>query len=210
MINVDVFDRVRIQNGFLTISKLVELCDKGNIIYDLFSVLISENTKIGTGNIFYSNVIVSVSNGHTLKIGDKNVFYSNTVIEASAGDIFVGSENQFGEGGVTIKANRAGASIEIGSYGRYLGGASIFGTCLLESGSQILGQITVDSCHLQNGGGWREPNPDNRGGLLKGYGIARNVTVEKGRVINGAGSFDESMLELQSSYHPAAKSAVNK
>ncbi|MCO7263680.1 hypothetical protein [Dickeya zeae] len=208
MINVDVFDKARIQNGFLTIGEIVELCEKGNLIYDPFSVLISENIEIGTGNIFYSNIIVSVSNGHTVKIGDKNIFYSNTVIEASAGDILVGSENQFGEGGVTIKANRISSSIEIGCYGRYLGGASIFGTCLLESGSQVLGQITVDSCHLQHGGSWREPNPDNRAGLLKGYGVARNLTVGKGRVINGAGSFDESMLELQSSYHPVPKSSL--
>ncbi|AUQ23952.1 hypothetical protein [Dickeya zeae] len=202
MSHLDMFDRIRLQNGFLTISQLVALCEKGNVIYDPFSVLISKHAEIGTGNIFYSNIILSASSGHILKVGNNNIFYSNTVIEASAGSVCVGSENQFGEGGVTIKANRAGAMIEIGNDGRYLGGASIFGACRLESGSQVLGQITVDSCHLLAGGSWREPNPDNRGGLLKGYGTARNLMVGKGRVINGAGAFDESMLELQSTYHP--------
>ncbi|WRH23387.1 hypothetical protein GC090_22380 (plasmid) [Pantoea sp. JZ29] len=205
MMDISIFNRMRKDSGFLTLDELGGLCEAGNIIYDPFSTLIYKDIKIGKGNIFFPNVILAGKNGNTLEIGDSNIFFSNTSIDASAGPVFIGSENQFGEGGFTVKANRTGAVVKIGNHGRYLGGASVFGVSDLQSGSQILGQITVDSCTLESGGDWHEPSPDERAGLLKGFGTARNLNIPRGRVINGAGRFEESGIELQSVYHPVKK-----
>ena len=202
MYEMSIFNELRSANGFLTIDQLIELCNAGNIIFDPFSTLIYKNVKIGFGNVFYPNVIISGTAGNHIKIGSENIFYSNTIVEASAGNVVIGSENQFGEGGISIKANRAGSRIEIGDQGRYLGGASVFGVTQLQSGSQILGHITVDNCTLESGGSWHEPSSDKRGGLLKGFGIAKNLTIPVGKVINGAGSFNANLIEWQSVYHP--------
>lgn len=203
--DITIFNRMRKDNGFMTLDELCGLCEAGNIIYDPFSTLIYKDIKIGKGNIFFPNVILSGKNGNTLEIGDFNMFYSNTTIEASAGPILMGSDNQFGEGGFTVKANRSGAVVKVGHNGRYLGGASVFGVSDLQSGSQILGQITVDSCILESGGDWHEPSPDERAGLLKGFGTASNLIIPRGHVINGAGLFMEGDIEHQSAYHPVKK-----
>ncbi|WP_324019689.1 hypothetical protein GC090_10560 [Pantoea sp. JZ29] len=199
-----IFDKMRSDHGFLTISQIALLCEKGNMIFDPLSVLISVHAEIGTGNVFYSGVTLITVLGYGLTVGNHNFFHSNTFIEATAGSVHIGSENQFGEGGCTLKANRKGARIEVGNKGRYLGGVSVSGQTQPEDGSQILGPINVDNCCLKNGRSWQEPVADERAGLLKGYGTARNLTVGRGRVINGNEAFSESMIEAQSRYHPAS------
>ncbi|MDR3434026.1 MAG: hypothetical protein P4L95_19375 [Rouxiella aceris] len=201
----DIYDRVRIRNGFLTLAQMVQLCENGNDIFDPFSTLISAHAKIGKGNIFYPGVIIIGTSNHAMEIADSNIFHSNTLIESSSGPVYIGSENQFGEGGVTIKANREGSIIKIENKGRYLGGAAVFGSTFLGHGSQILGAITADNCHLEQGDSWREPSPDARGGLLKGHGLAKDLTVGTGLVINGSGNFKDSLIEPQSNYHKIVK-----
>ena len=195
-------DRVRRDQGLLTIDEVIGLSERANVIYDPYSTLISARAVIGHGNIFFPGVYLFCTEGGALEVGDANLFHANTLFEASAGAIRVGSRNQFGEGGFTAKANRAGASIEIGDEGRYLNGAAVFGETVLGSGSQLLGAITVDSCRLEPGGSFREPDPDRRAGLLKGAGVARNITVPAGQVIVGAGTFSASDLQPQSNFHP--------
>ena len=195
-------DNVRRQKGLLTLAELIDLSQRGNLFFDLYSVLISARAVIGRDNTFYPGASLFCSDAVRLEIGDANIFHSNSLIEATNGDIKIGSRNQFGEGGFTAKANRPGASITIGDNGRYLNGASVFGQTDLGSGSQLLGQISVDSCKLAAGGTFLEPDPDRRAGLLKGSGVARNLTVPVGHVIVGAGAFSASDLQPQSKFHP--------
>jgi hypothetical protein len=195
-------DDVRRQKGLLTLAEMIKLSERGNLFYDLYSILISERAVIGRENTFYPGVYLFCSDAGALEVGDGNVFHSNSLIEATHGSILIGNRNQFGEGGFTAKANRPGASIKIGDEGRYLNGASVFGETHLGSGSQLLGQITADNCKLTSGGNFREPDPDRRAGLLKGAGVARNLTVPVGQVVVGAGTFSASDMQPQSNFHP--------
>ena len=80
----------------------------------------------------------------------------------------LGNKNQFGEGGFTAKTNQPGSRVVIGNNGRYLNNSAVFGKTELQSGSQILGNITLISCKLSEGGSYQEPDPNLRAGLLKG------------------------------------------
>ena len=116
--------------------------------------------------------------------------------------IQIGSGNQFGEGGFTAKANRPGAFIGIANDGRYIGGASVFGSTHLGDGCQLIGAISADSCRLEGGGSWRHGDADMRGALLKGFGPARNLSLKRGQVIDGKGTFSVDEIKPQSFFHP--------
>lgn len=193
-------DASREDRGFLTLREMASLA-KDNFIPDIFSVLVSKGVKIGVDNTICPCVTIICTETGVAEIGNQNVFNSGTVILAETGPISIGSGNQFGEGGFVAKANRAGARIRIGDGGRYQGGVSIFGETDLETGSQVLGAISLDSCVLAAGGTFREPNPDRRGALLKGYGSARNLRLSVGEVILGNGSFVAAEVKKQSFFH---------
>jgi hypothetical protein len=195
-------DLVRRHSGFLTIAETIKLIDTNNQIFDPFSVLIGSEIEIGIGNIFYPGTTLLSVTGHTISIGDRNIFYSGCLLEATHGEIRIGDDNQFGEGGFTAKANRSGSHIQIGNSGRFLNNPSVFGETTLGDGTQILGRIQVDSCRLDSGGGHNEPDPDKRGGLLKGSGVARNLHVPIGHVISAQGDFADGRLLPQLHFHP--------
>ncbi len=195
-------DAVRATQGLLSIAEVMALMDRGNIVYDPFSILISRACVIGSGNTLFPCVSLLCGTEATLTIGDGNVLHTNTLFAADTGRICVGSHNRFGEGGFTARANRPDAKIDIGDQGRYLSGASVFGRSTLGSGSQILGPIMVDDCTLEAGGSYTEADPDRRAGLFKGAGVARGLTVPLGHVIAGSGTFDKNNLKLQSFFHP--------
>ncbi|GLS18328.1 hypothetical protein GCM10007874_13450 [Labrys miyagiensis] len=195
-------DDLRRAQNLLTIEEVVRLIEAGNRIYDPYSALISARAQIGGGNTIFPCVYLLCEAAGELTIGDRNIFHTNTLVEASLGAIVIGSGNQFGEGGFTAKANRPGAHILIGDTGRYQNGAAVFGESELGSGSQLLGAITVDSCRLEAGDTFRDPDPDLRAGLLKGSGVARNITVPRGKVILGVGTFSAEKIQPQSDFHP--------
>lgn len=195
-------DEMRAEHGFRSVADLLELGESGNVVIDPFSALISSSVHLGVGNFFYPNVIVEAKEGGSVTIGDNNIFYPNTMILAEQGIVTIEDENQFGDGGCAIKANMPDAKISIGSQGRYLNGAQILGQTVLGTGSQILGPITVQNCNLAAGGDFRSSDPDLRAGLLKGSGLAKDLSVPTGMVINGSGVFSEENIELQASYHP--------
>lgn len=190
--------------GLLEIEAVLALAEHGNVVLDPFSTLIATNARIGAENLFYPCVTVLCAASAELTIGDGNTFHSGTWLAAETGPITIGSRNQFGEGGFSAKANRAGARIVIGDDGRYQGGASVFGEATLGSGSQLLGTIAVDSCHLAAGGSFRDPDPDTRGALLKGQGTARNLRLDAGQVIAASGVFRAEDVKPQSFFHPKA------
>jgi hypothetical protein len=205
MIDLRFLDETRRNHGLMTLEEIKELAQRGNVVFDPFSLLISHSVSIGSGNVFFPNVSLMADNHATLSIKDDNRFHPLTVIEAQSGPIMIGTGNQFGEGGFTARTNRPHAVIHIGDHGRYLGGASVFGQCELGSGSQILGAITSQDCTLEAGLSFKDDDVDQRAGLLKGAGLARSLTVPKGFVISAQGDFSIADLKPQSFYHPKSK-----
>jgi len=198
----DNIQRARTTKGFLTDQELSEKIGKENTILDT-SVLLSAAVQIGTGNVFYPGVVIEVVDDASISIGDNNTFYPGTYIYASAsGKITIGDGNEFGTGGFTAKANMAETVLTIGDGGRYCNGASVMGTTVLGSGSQVLGTITVQSCTLASGASFQDPDPDKRAAVLKGFGLARGLRLEVGQVVNGSGDFSEVPVEWQRAYHP--------
>lgn len=195
------FDQQRTDKNFLTTVELIETIGERNRILD-DSVLIGKNVIVGVKNTFYPGVIIEQQGAGVITIGDGNTFYPGTYILSSAGEIMIGDYNEFGPAGVTVKSNIPNAAISIGGHGRYCDGVSIMGKTALGTGSQILGNITVQSCTLAGGGTFQEPDPDKRAAVLKGFGLARNLALEAGQVINGMGNFADSPIEQQSVYHP--------
>lgn len=173
-----------------------------NAVLTADSFFVSDTVTIGQNNKFYPNVVIECQEGATVTIGDNNIFYPGTFIFASAGEITIGSGNEFGPAGCTIKANTPTAKITIGDRGRYCDGANVMGETDLGGGSQILGTITVQNCQLAAGGSFQDPDPDKRAAVLKGFGLARGLTLKAGQVINGSGNFADAPVELQRAYHP--------
>lgn len=200
-INLHILDKARIASGLLSFDEIIALSSH-NTIYDPFSTLISKGISIGSGNVIYPSTCLLLEGDAVFKVGEKNIFYPGTSISATYGDIIIGDGNQFGEGGFVAKTNRAKSHITIGCHGRYLGGVSVFGESQLGNGSQILGAITVDNCYLEAGGSFNDKRPDQRAGVLKGQGYARNLFVPKGHVIFAQGDFEAASMKSQLFYHP--------
>lgn len=197
-----LLNSIRKANDFFSLDEIIDLIAVNNIVYDCFSLLVSKKVKIGKNNIFYPNIIISCDNDSELTIGDSNYFFSSThFVAENGGKILIGNSNEFSDGGVCVKANMPGSSTVFGDNGRYDGRINIFGKCIFETGSQIIGNINVYNCCLKEGGDYTENNPDQRAGLLKGFGTVKEAIVNKGMVINGAGDFSKFPMELQSNYH---------
>ncbi len=200
---LDDIDTQRSENGFLTLGETMKLSESGNTVLDPFSTLISMHAKIGSNNVFYPNVTVLADNKDVVTIKDHNIFYPMTYMEATGGVIEIGSHNQFGpEDGVTIKANGPDTFISIGNYGRYLSGATFLGKSTLGNGSQVLGSITIENCILEQGGSFKEVNPDLRAAVIKGRGLIRNRTINKGDVAVLGEPLPEVIIQKQSDFHP--------
>jgi hypothetical protein len=199
---VAVIDRSRTAAGYLTVAETAALAAGGNIVPDPFSVLVGRFVTLGSGNLLYPGVILEGRAAAPLVIGDRNRFFPSTLVMAETGPIEIGDDNQFGEGGFTARANRPGASLHVGHGGRYQGGVTVLGRTRLGSGSQVLGQITVDSCALGEGQPHADPDPDRRGAVLKGRGLARNLRLAAGEVIAGERIFRQQDLQRQTDFHP--------
>jgi hypothetical protein len=204
-IDFEKLDGVRAEHGYLTLAETFVLIDSGNAVLDPFSLLIGRAVAVGRRNTFYPNVTIACDTAGAIAIGDDNAFHSGTSLFAVGGWIAIGARNQFGEGGFIARADRAGAMIEIGDEGRYLGGAAVYAAAYLGSGSQILGAVAVQDCTLGAGGSHEHSDPDSRGAVLKGVGRARHLSLATGQVIQGNGVFDAKDAKPQSFYHRPAK-----
>jgi hypothetical protein len=192
----------RSEKGFLTLYEVMGL-GNNNIVFDPFSTLISNKAAIGSSNVFYPSVIIEVREGGVVEIGNNNIFHSQTNCLAGPGTLIIGNDNQFGDGGISVKSNGTNTVISIGNMGRYINGVQILGNTVLGDGTQIIGgMITVQDCKLEGGKSFNYEDPDLRGAVLKGYGVARNINLCKGQVLNGLGLFDQKNIQHQSFYHP--------
>jgi hypothetical protein len=195
-------DQARRALGFLGLDATAALAGCGIVIPDPCSVLISESVGLSAGVVLWPNTIVQVRDGGRVVVGPGTNLFSGTRIVAADGEVTIGAEAEIGEeGGFTIKAD-SGAAIEIGDGARLLGGGSLTLSNRIGRGAQILGPIRCQGCHLRDGGTYREPDPDQRGGVLKGMGMARNLDVPQGHVIQAFGLFAEAPMRRQSSFHP--------
>jgi hypothetical protein len=188
------------QRRKLELLTLEELLETKNIIFDPFSTLISRNVVLGQGNTFYPSTVLQTSGQGSITLGDHNIFTPNCFFYSS-GNITIGNENLLGDGGVSARVN-VSESLNIGNNGRYLNGAALTGNNTLENGSQIIGPIRVQNCVLGSGEDFRHPEPDERGAVLKGFGLARGLHLQRGQVIDGRGTFDISEVKFQSFFHP--------
>jgi hypothetical protein len=198
---LQLLDAQRARLGFQTITDVVTLAADGVTILDPHSTLISVGVSIGAGTVIYPNVVIEARDDGTITIGGDNRFYPGTIIVVSAGRLAIGAGNTFGPGGVTIEVSDPGATLTIGDGGRYSRGAHLSGANQLESGSQVLGPIEVRDSYLAAGGDHREPDPDLRGGVLKGVGLARQVRVGRGEVISTRTTFQQGAIERQAAHH---------
>lgn len=194
-------DRLRREHEFLTPSELLALGDRGNIVLDPFSVLVSRKARLGRSNTLEPGVVIACSGGE-IEIGDDNTFFVGTRIDASAGRIKIGNGNRLGEGGLTLRVSAVDAQLVVGNNGRYQAGATIQGPADLGSGSQILGHILAQGVVLAAGGSFVEPDPDQRGAVLKGFGVVRRISLAQGRVIDGSAAFSAADAVWQSVNHP--------
>jgi hypothetical protein len=194
-------DAARKSLGFMTLEETAALANRGVIVPDPGSTLVSAEVSLGGGVVLWPNTILQCSAGGAIGIGSGTFIYPGTRIVAQGGRVTIGPGAEIGEeGGFTIHA--VGGSItHLGSGVRLLGGGSLTGSNTLGDGAQVLGPIRCRSCILGGGGTHREPDPDRRGGVLKGSGVARDIEVPQGHVIQSFDVFAEAPIRRQSFFH---------
>jgi carbonic anhydrase/acetyltransferase-like protein (isoleucine patch superfamily) len=198
-------DAARRSLGFLSLRETIALASQGVAVPDPNSVLVSPGVILGAGVVLWPNVILQIPAEGGIAIGAGSVLFPGARIVASGGLITVGSDVEIGEeGGFTIKAE-SGDMIEIGDGARLLGGGSLTRSNRLGRGAQIMGPIRCQDCRLGDGGTYRDPEPDERGGVLKGSGVARRLEVPQGHVIQAFGLFADGVMRRQSYFHPKAE-----
>ena len=197
-------DASRQRLGFLSAADTVSLTHRGVVIPDPTSVLISPSVRVGKGAVLWPGVILQIQENGVIAVGDDTQLFPGSRLVASGGSIMVGAQAEIGEeGGFTIKAGPA-EIIEIGDGARLLGGGSLMLSNRIGRGAQIVGPIRCQNCTLGAGGTYRDPEPDERGGVLKGSGVARGIEVPRGHVIQAFGLFTEAPVRRQSYFHPKA------
>jgi carbonic anhydrase/acetyltransferase-like protein (isoleucine patch superfamily) len=195
-------DAARRHLGFLLGAETAALAHRGIVLPDPGSVLVSSHVRLEEGVILWPSVILQAVGDGRIAIGQGTNLFPGTRIVASGGSVTIGAEAEIGEeGGFTVKAG-TGETIEIGDQARLLGGGSLTLCNRIGRGAQILGPIRCQNCVLGDGGSHREPEPDERGGVLKGSGVARHVEVPRGHVIQAFGLFADAVMRRQSYFHP--------
>ncbi|MEV6595836.1 hypothetical protein AB0M36_03120 [Actinoplanes sp. NPDC051346] len=198
-----ITDRQRVARGLHTVAEVLELAENGLVVLDPYSVLISTSARLGPGSVCYPGVVVECDAESTCVLGVDNVLLPGTYLVATGGgSVRLGDGNRIGEGGARLTSEHPDAPVRIGDRVRVNGGAAIAGPAWLGDGSQVLGAINAQRVTLAAGGDWTHPDPDARGGVLKGLGRARGIEVGLGEVVNGCGDFAAAPVERQLVYHP--------
>ncbi|MFD9063174.1 GNAT family N-acetyltransferase [Kitasatospora purpeofusca] len=197
-------DRLRRDRGLLTPAELLDLAEHGVAVLDPFSVIVSRRVEIGPDNVLHPGVVIECDERSRCVLGPGNVLYGGTRIAAAdGGSITVGARSLIGDGGARILAG-AHESITVGDGVRLMDGAEVLGDSLLGHGSQILGRISARSVELGAGLPYTHPDPDGRGGVLKGLGRASGVLVGTGEVLGESDDLSHYEPGRQRLYHPEA------
>lgn len=196
-------NRARGCAGFLPVEAVAALADDGILVLDPFSTLVSPGVTLAAGVTLWPGTIIQATEKGEVTVGSGTRLFPGTRIVAVGARVTIGADTEIGEeGGFTIKADHTDGLIEIGSRVRLLGAGSLALDNHIGDGAQVLGAIRMQNCRLQAGGSHRDPDPDRRGGVLKGSGVARGLTVPTGMVIQAFGLFNEAPLRPQSFFHP--------
>ncbi|MGI9436224.1 MAG: hypothetical protein ACR2Q4_15605 [Geminicoccaceae bacterium] len=190
--------------NFRSVQEILALRQCGVTVIDPYSTLVSPTVEIGERTIIWPGVIVQCLGGvGTISIASDTILHGGTRIVASdGGTVKVGASVEIGEeGGFTLKAG-FGATITIGDGARLVGGGSLTSSNDVGPGAQILGPIRTQDCVLQGGKTYRHPDPDKRGAVLKGCGVARSLILAQGEVIQAFGIFAEAEVRQQTYFHP--------
>lgn len=198
------YDSHRPALGFLTVAQVDALAEVGVRVLDPFSTLISAGVQIGRDTVIYPGVVVQRDEASTLALGAGNTLFPGAFLLAErGGSLVIGDGCELGPGVVQVKANRPDADIRIGHGVRLLNGCELTGRSVLGDGCQIIGHVLAQSVQLGGGlGGDGWPNPDERGALLKGAGLARGIVLERGEVASCQASFTDAEVVRQTYFHP--------
>lgn len=200
-------DGARRAKGFLDVAGTAALARRGVTVLEPRTTLVAAAAELEEGVVLWPGSIVEIGAGGSVAVGGGTVLFPGARIAALGGQVRIGRGCEIGEeGGFTVKA-LAGDSIAVGAAARLLGGGSLTGSNGLGDGAQVLGPIRIQRCRLGAGGSHAEPDPDRRGGVLKGCGVARDLDVPQGHVIQAFGLFAEAPLRRQSFFHPRAEDA---
>ncbi|MFI6153259.1 hypothetical protein ACIBCA_11235 [Kitasatospora sp. NPDC051170] len=197
-------DDVRRERGFLTPAETMALVRHEVSVLDPFSVLVSRRARLGPDTVLYPGATIECDERSRCELGPGVVLYGGArLVAGDGGRIVVGRGALIGEGGARIRADGPDR-VYVGDRARISNGAELSGDCRVGDGAQVLGPISVRDVELAAGGPHTHPDPDGRGGVLKGYGRAHGLRVGRGEVLNGAGDFHAAPVERQRAYHPDA------
>lgn len=196
-------DDARRALGFLGLSETAGLAGRGVLVPAPGAVLVSPGVQFAAGVVLWPGVVLSVDAASRIAVGAGTQLFGGTrIVAVGGGTIEIGEAAEIGEeGGFTIKAE-AGATIRIGDRARLLGNGSMTLNNDVGDGAQVLGPIRLQACCLAGGGSWREPDPDARGAVLKGSGVARGIVLRRGEVIQAFGLFAGEPARRQTEFHP--------
>jgi hypothetical protein len=88
---LETINEMRRLRELLGIDGVLALAERGNVILDPFSTLISTRAGIGDGNVFYPGVTILCSGLAELRIGSGNTFFAGSSLSAETGSIAVGA-----------------------------------------------------------------------------------------------------------------------
>ncbi|MCS6582447.1 hypothetical protein [Curtobacterium citreum] len=200
-------DDARRAAGFLTVRQVAALPPEVRVL-DPASVLIGEGVSVLPGVVLYPSTTLETRHGGaiTLAAGARLGPGPVTVV-ASAATVHIGAGAELGPGPVTVVAD--GSDVVIGGRARLTAGCLVEGPARIGAGAQVLGPVSVRDVELEDGGDHREPDPDHRGGVVKGTGPVRGVRVGLGEVVVGGvthtgATSGRPTVERQRTYHPDA------
>ena len=168
---------------YYSAAELNELERAGNVFHAPHSTLISRSVRVGTGNVFYPNVVLTCAEGSSFTVGDDNVFYPNFFGEATGegAAISIADASEIGPGLVVLRANVAHSSLRIGSRSRLVGHVELFGRTTVGDGAQVLGgTTTLVNVVLTGGQDHRHGDFDARGAVAKGAQTIKDLVVPTG------------------------------
>jgi hypothetical protein len=196
--------------GFMSAQELERLGSAGVLIPEPSSPLVSPRAGIGQGTVLYPAVIIDADADSAITIGRRCRLYPGALLEAREGaQIIIGDDAELGPGGVSIRVRGSGSAVVLESEVRLSGGCELSGDCRLGHGAQLLGAISARSITLGGGlGGHAWPDPDQRGAVLKGAGLADGIALQRGEVRSCRPSFADAPTERQSAHHPPATGQI--
>ena len=197
-------NRQRLAGGYLSVEQVVALAADGVVVSDPFAVQISRHVVFRGACQIRGAVNLLSSLAGALTVGSGVTIEGPCTIDATnGGTVHIGDSADIGvEGGFHIYANVAGASIRLGQNVRLYGGGALYGKTIVGDGAQILGRIKVVNSVLGGGADYLEPNPNLRGAVLKGMGLAENISLQSGDVIRSFGLFTALQTQRQTDFHP--------